>query len=539
MFRIPWSSNTPVQGEESHRTENPLAHLDGLEIKCSVFAALCLKPCPAQYGTVKHCRDSCPSLFSCKSFSHLLMHLPPYLLCSAPLSEQLCQDGRKSTLCAGSLCVQGLSLHSPGKPQHRSPSSGDRAAWHTAAAQCRLCRLLGQPGSAGPRAESEGQTPQSSTERLGPGSGAGRCGAGWLAPSGRAAIVPRPDAAAPGPAEGPPRPLAASQPLPGPAEGAARGCGAQGRYPQSSVGAASGGRPGGARRLRALPRGGRPSAARRRHVVAARPMWPALPGRCGSSPARPSPRPPRPQRSAALSACSSPAPQAAAAAPGPGAMVRAARRGRAGRAVRAAGAARLSRVRLSGAGPARRGPAASGGHFSLILAGCGGKGTRERPRGSCGRRGRVRVRGRVLGPGRAGGAALAAAPPGRASTRRGGEGRWARREGSRTPPGEPPRGAPGSEGRPGAAAGERWGRAGVLARRDGGRGAAPWTKRGEGPAALPPGTKPAAPCEHLPSLPGSLRWQRCLGRCNCWTESKGAADGLSSLARLLTRSGVC
>lgn len=157
--------------------------------------------------------------------------------------------------------------------------------------------------------------------------------------------------------------------------------------------------------------------------------------------------------------------------------------------MRAAGAARRSRARLSGAGPARRGPAASGGHFSLILAGCGGKGTRERPRGSCGRRGWVRGRGRVLGPGRAGGAALAAAPPGRASTRRSSEGRWARREGSRTPPGEPPRarvrGAAGS-GRggalgPGGGAGaqERGARGGPVNKAGrGARGSAPGDKAG-------------------------------------------------------------
>lgn len=36
VFRISWLSDTPVQGTESHRTENPLVHLDGLEIKCCV-----------------------------------------------------------------------------------------------------------------------------------------------------------------------------------------------------------------------------------------------------------------------------------------------------------------------------------------------------------------------------------------------------------------------------------------------------------------------------------------------------------------------
>lgn len=83
-FRISWVSDTLVQGAESYMTENPLVHLDGLKIKCSVFVVLCLKPCPAQYGTTKHCRENCPSLFSCKPCSHLLMHLPPYVVCPVP-----------------------------------------------------------------------------------------------------------------------------------------------------------------------------------------------------------------------------------------------------------------------------------------------------------------------------------------------------------------------------------------------------------------------------------------------------------------------
>lgn len=217
----------------------------------------------------------------------------------------------------------------------------------------------------------------------------------------------------------------------------------------------------------------------------------------------------------------------------------AARRGRAGRAVRAArtaGAARQSRAGLSRAGLARRGPAASGGHFSLILAGCGGKGPRERPRGSCGRRGWGRGWGRGLG--RAGGRAAqrslrhrpAVREPGGA-LRGGGRGRRVPHS-SRGAAAAWCRGPRGGRERPCGSAG-----AGAGCRSRGrGRGQrdslGPANKAGEGPAA-PPGTKPAAPCEPRTCLPspaacaGSAR----LGRCNCWTESKGAADELSSLAR--------
>lgn len=219
MFTISWFSDTPVQGAESHRTENPLVHLDGLEIKCSVFVVLCLKPCPAQYGTAKHGRESCPSLFSCKSFFHLFLCctfcptccVPPHCLSSSAKTAE------RAVFVPGPFVPRAFPRRARGS--RGSSAAPLRAAWHTRQrhnAACAGCGgVSGQPDSARPRTGNRGRTLRSSEKRLGQGSSAGRA---VRARAGRAAVagseqprrhLTRPDT--PSPAEEPHRPLS-SQP---------------------------------------------------------------------------------------------------------------------------------------------------------------------------------------------------------------------------------------------------------------------------------------------------------------------------------------
>lgn len=148
---------------ELHGTENPLLHLDGLEVKCSVFVILCLKLCPAQFGTAKHCRESCPSLFSCKSFSHLLMlHLPPYCVLPHCLSS-FSETAERAIFVPGPFVPRAFPYRARGSrgsstdPLRAGTKRRGTRQRHNAACASSWA-VSGQPDSARPRTVNSGQT---------------------------------------------------------------------------------------------------------------------------------------------------------------------------------------------------------------------------------------------------------------------------------------------------------------------------------------------------------------------------------------------